>query len=121
MDRSQARSELNSLGIDYTDVDEFLGSLRAGALATGGAGNLAAVKLFVVAGMDVNAKGRDGGTALHEAVGQGRLDIVKYLVDRGACVRARDDYGRTPRGRAAERGHTDVVAYFDSLDEADDE
>ena len=119
MDQSQARAELERLGIDYTDVEKFLGSLKAGNLAAGGAGNLAAVKLFVVAGMDVNAKGKDGGTALHEAAGQGRLDIVKYLVDRGACVRVRDAYGRTPRGRA--QGHTDVVEYFDSLADDDDE
>lgn len=114
MDRSQARSELAGRGIDYTDVEKFHEAARAG--------DLAAVKLFVAAGMSVDAVGGEyGGTALHEAAGQGRLAVVQYLESEGASVRARDDYGYTPRGRAHKAGHRAVVAYFDSLDDDDDE
>ena len=115
MSKSDARAELDSLGIDYTDVDKFFDLLEEGALALGGAGNFAVVKLFVVAGMDVDAKDRDGGTALHWAADRGRLDIVKFLKCAGASLRDRDDAGLTPRGRAVRRGHTAVVDYLESV------
>ena len=113
MDRSQARSELAGRGIEFT-ADVFVKEAEWGKLEI--------VKLFVAAGMSVDAVGGEyGGTALHEAAGQDRLAVVQYLVSQGASVRARDDYGYTPRGRAHKAGHRAVVAYFDSLDDDDDE
>ena len=115
MDQSQARAELERLCIDYTDVDTFFDLLEEGALALGGAGNVDVVKLFVAAGMDVDAKDRYGQTALHVAAGRGRLDIVKFLKCAGANLEARDAAGYTPLGRAGRRGHTDVVDYLRSV------
>ena len=106
MDRSQARSELERLGIDYTDVKKFLDSARSG--------NLEDVKLFVAAGMPVDAVGGEyGGTALHEAAYGGSLAVVQYLVEREADVNTRDDYGYTPRGRAHKGGRRDVMKYLE--------
>ena len=75
-----ARAALDSLGIAYTDWE-----FREAAAS----GNLAVVKLFVAAGMSVNARDEDGWTALLFAAGLGRLSVVAFLVGAGADVNAR--------------------------------
>ncbi len=59
--------------------------------------------------LDVNAKDRDGRTALRKAAGEGRLKVVKLLLQRGADVNAKDEDGRTALMCAAIRGHAAVV------------
>jgi ankyrin repeat protein len=56
---------------------------------------LAAAKLCLDRGADVNAAGGDGQTALHVAVGVSD-ELVKYLVERGARLDVKDQLGRTP-------------------------
>jgi len=58
---------------------------------------------------DVNAKGNNGTTPLHEAAGIGSKDVVELLLAKGADVNARDGEGDTPLHRAAAAGHKDVV------------
>jgi ankyrin repeat protein len=59
------------------------------------------VRALLDAGVDVNARGEHGMTALHVAVGR-PLDVVRELVERGASLNAREEvYGGTPTGRAS--------------------
>lgn len=54
------------------------------------------IKFLVERGVDINARGDCGFTALHLAVdsAEASLDLVKFLVDSGADIHARDENGR---------------------------
>jgi uncharacterized protein len=54
------------------------------------------VKLLVEQGIDVNAVGQYGWTALHAAAYQGLTDVIEYLVSKGADVNQMDVFGQTP-------------------------
>ena len=56
---------------------------------------LAAVKILVAAGVDVNAANEAGFTALHGAAYRGDNDIIQSLVEHGANVNAQEFRGRT--------------------------
>jgi ankyrin repeat protein len=57
---------------------------------------LAAVKMLVDLGNDVNATNDRGETALHGAAYRGANTIVQYLVDKGAKLDVRSNQGWTP-------------------------
>jgi uncharacterized protein len=57
---------------------------------------LAALKVAVDLGMDVNAANKDGRTPLHGAAYLGANDIIKFLIEHGANVNAQDKYLQTP-------------------------
>jgi cytohesin len=63
--------------------------------ATGG-GDIEAVKEFLAAGVDVNAKNDWGETPLHRAAVKGRKEMAELLIAKGADVNAKDNKGRTP-------------------------
>jgi hypothetical protein len=66
-----------------------LGAVQSGKTNT--------VKLFLEAGMNVNAKDRSGWTALHFAsTSPFSIDIVKLLLSKGADVNAKTKDGDTP-------------------------
>jgi ankyrin repeat protein len=80
---------------------------------------VAAAKLCLDNGADVNAHDAAGATALHLAVATSD-DLVKELAERGARLDAKDQLGRTPldvalgvggegRGRAGGRGAAPAV------------
>lgn len=46
--------------------------------------------------INVNARGREGGTPLSDACYQGNYEIVQTLLAKGARVNAVDDFGNTP-------------------------
>ncbi|MCX5645766.1 MAG: ankyrin repeat domain-containing protein [Phycisphaerae bacterium] len=74
-------------------------------------------ELIIDEGIDVNARGEDGSTALHVASGWGRIDIAKLLLAKGADVNARtvsqwSDNGSTPLHWAARCGRCDIAALF---------
>jgi uncharacterized protein len=71
-DSLAARKDLNQMGVEYTE-QQFAKSA--------GAGDMTAVKLFLDAGMDVNA---GGGAALGLAAGRGQTEMVKLLLSKGA-------------------------------------
>jgi ankyrin repeat protein len=54
------------------------------------------VKLLVEHGVDVNAAGQFGWTALHAAAYQGLNDVAAFLVSKGAKIDAKDGFGQTP-------------------------
>jgi ankyrin repeat protein len=79
---------------------------------------LAAVKLLVELGFDVNASWRwpHDQTALHGAAFNGNLEMVRYLVANGADPKREDcSFHATPRGWAEHNDQTAVVEYLDSL------
>jgi ankyrin repeat protein len=56
---------------------------------------IAAIKLFLDAGADVNQSTTNGDTPLHAAAARDGGQIVRYLVSRGANLDAKDKSGRT--------------------------
>ena len=72
VEQTDARKELKQMGVEYTG-QQFATSA--------GAGDMSVVKLFLDAGMDVNA---GGGAALGLAAGRGQIEMVKFLLSKGA-------------------------------------
>jgi uncharacterized protein len=54
------------------------------------------VKLLVERGVDINAVGQYGWTALHQASYQGLTDVIEFLVSKGANINEMDAFGQTP-------------------------
>ena len=70
-------------------------------------GNIEAVKKFLAAGIDVNAKAFiTGSTPLHIAATK---EVVELLIAKGAGVNAKEKYDMTPLHPAASTGHKEVV------------
>ena len=112
-EEEEARAALDSLGIEYAE-ETFHAAAEAG--------NLEVVKLFVEAGIDIDATNNYGSTALHVAAGSGHLEIVKYLVGQGVSVTATNNYGSTALYVALARNHTDVAGYLKAVvDDGDDD
>lgn len=61
--------------------------------------------LLVTSGANLNAKGPNGGTALHEAARKGDEEVARMLLDRGADRAIKDYEGYTPWQRAQQAGH----------------
>jgi ankyrin repeat protein len=60
-----------------------------------GAGNVDCVRALIAAGANLEAKDRDGMTALIESAILGNADCVKALIAAGADVNAKDRHGKT--------------------------
>ena len=73
------------------------------------AADQAIMRLLLDGGADVQARGKDGNTALHTAAWSNRADLAALLLERGAAVDARNDSGMTPLHYAAPAGHAEVV------------
>ncbi|MDR0392169.1 MAG: ankyrin repeat domain-containing protein, partial [Planctomycetaceae bacterium] len=81
------------------DTDKKYNAEASKKLVSNAVLSLDEVKELVELGADVNAKGRNGMTALHKYSSRGiyNLEIVKYLVSKGANVNAvKSDDGLTP-------------------------
>jgi len=80
---------------------------------------LAAIRLALDAGVDVNAQNATGDTALHTAVtsGGGQPAIIKLLVERGARLDVKNKADRTPLDAAsrARQPNEKVVALLKEL------
>jgi ankyrin repeat protein len=63
--------------------------------------DIARVKDLIARGADVNAKGKDGQSYLHEAASKGHVEIVKLLIEKGADINARNKYGNSALHYAA--------------------
>jgi len=64
---------------------------------------LEVVKLLLEKNSGVNAKDKDGKTALILALENGRLDVAEALINAGADVNVGDDSGKTAVAYAEER------------------
>lgn len=79
---------------------------------------IAAVEVCLDAGLDINATGANGETALHHAItGRGDLEVVKYMVNHGASLTIKNARGQTPleAAKASRKDRSDIVKYLSSL------
>merc|ERR1712212_807390 len=67
------------------------------------------VEVLLQNGADVNAKTKDGSTALMMAAGYGQKDIVKLLLQNNANINVKNKYGTTALMSAAHEGYNDSV------------
>lgn len=76
--------------------------------------NIESVALLAGAGADPNARGHQGGTALHRAASDtpGAFAVSALLLSVGADPSLRDDGGRTPAELAASRGGRELAALY---------
>ncbi|KAK6189738.1 hypothetical protein SNE40_001737 [Patella caerulea] len=71
------------------------------------------INFLVKRGFDLNAKDKDGCTALHLAAGRGKTETVSILIKNGASVFERDNKGRLPSHAAcaAQGGRNDINSH----------
>jgi uncharacterized protein len=76
---------------------------------------IAAVQVCLDNGLDVNAAGANGNTALHDAIG-GRegVDVVRYLTEHGADPAIKNTRGQTAleAAKAGRKDRSDIVKFF---------
>lgn len=67
--------------------------------------------VLVDGGANVNAKGLDDDTPLHDATTSGNLKMVKFLIEHGADPFVKNTKGKTPSDYAA----THIFEYLQSI------
>ena len=72
-------------------------------------GDLQAIKNQLLAGIDVNGRGKERISALIEASLEGKSGIVEFLLEKGAEVNAQTEYGLTALMAASREGHLEIV------------
>ena len=72
-------------------------------------GDTEALKEFLAAGADVNAKNKYGSTPLRYAAGNGHKEVHELLITKGADVNAKAGDGTTPLHNAAVYGHNEIA------------
>jgi imidazolonepropionase-like amidohydrolase/outer membrane protein assembly factor BamB len=83
---------------------------KAELLAAAKKGDVAAVKALLAKGVDVNAKGDYGATALAFAADKGHLEVVKLLIEHKADVNNKDTfYKATPLDWAVMHDHVEIA------------
>lgn len=78
-------------------------------IASAETGNVAALRLLLDAGIDVNTGDARGKTALIAASEHGHVAVVRLLLDRGADVHVKNTMGVTALMLATLLDHPDVV------------
>ena len=69
---------------------------------------------------DIDAKSKNGWTALHSASKSGHLEVVKHLVERKGCdINVKSNLNNTPLHLACNTGHLDVVKYLSDNESCD--
>jgi ankyrin repeat protein len=96
-----ASKEVAPRELPATSVDELFEVVRSG--------NAEAVRALASAGVDPNAKGRDGKTALMLAAEMGRAGAVQVLLESGAKPDVQTLQGTTALGLAARNHHGETV------------
>lgn len=96
---TSARTALGQMGLSFTP-DDFARSA--------GNGDVAAVKLFLAAGMDPSARSETEGSALGTAAFKGHKEVVAALLGAGART-APEGHDPSALSDAAAGGHADIV------------
>lgn len=74
------------------------------------------IKSLLEKNADINAKDKDGVTALWLAANGGSLEIVNILLENSADINVKDTNGRTALGAARRSGHEDIVQILKKAD-----
>lgn len=90
--------------VNAKDKDGNTALIRASA-----SGDVDSVTSLIVAGADIEGRGKYGMSALIAAAHKGKTDCVKTLVAAGANINAESNGGRAALAWAAELKHTDNV------------
>ena len=88
--------------------EDLLASLRNAIQS----GNLEETKKIVEQGVDLNAHGENGGTALSAAAFHGRPAHARFLLNQGAKVTVPNRDGNTPLHVAAFMGRSEIVKLY---------
>lgn len=94
------KRELERRGIAYS-VESFHNIVGAGYKDT--------TELFLKAGMNINAGGPSGDTALMVAAVTGNIEMLKFLIQKGADVNTKNIHGYTATMYTASIGNTEVL------------
>jgi ankyrin repeat protein len=97
------KRELERRGIAYS-VESFHNIV--------GAGYGEMTELFLKAGMNINARGPNGDTALMVAAVTGNIEMLKFLIQKGADVNARNNEGYTALMYIASIGNIEVLEFL---------
>lgn len=90
----------------FSGTPALAGPLHDAAMA----GNLAAVKRLLNAGVAVDQPGFIGRTSLIMAATEGQVDVVELLIDRGADINLLDAADGSALHYATLEGHGEVVS-----------
>jgi ankyrin repeat protein len=91
--QNQANALMLAAGLGWRDGSPAAPSFDQGSEEDA----IAAIKLCVAAGLDINATTASGDTALHAAIsGRGSEAIIRFLAENGANLQAKNKQGRTP-------------------------
>ena len=85
---------------------------REGRTALHLAANVRVAMLLLEKGADVKAKSNNGETPLHVAASWGRRDVGETLVEAGADLNSQTNAGKTPLHNAAMAAHADMVEFL---------
>ncbi|MGA7887441.1 MAG: ankyrin repeat domain-containing protein [Acidobacteriaceae bacterium] len=77
-------------------------------------GDLAAIRLLLDAGAEVNATQAGGFTPLHSAASAGRREAAALLLARGADPAQADHHGNPPAHYARQRGHAELADWLEA-------
>jgi hypothetical protein len=94
------RKVLEKKGLPFTQ-ESFLKEVRAG--------NREHAELFIKAGMDINARDKDGSTALMVTSEKGESEMAQLLIQNGADVNANNIDGYTALMYAAYKGNVQIA------------
>jgi len=92
---------------DITAVDDDSGFTPLGQASYHG--HVEVARLLLEYGADMEARDREGSTALLLASQGGYVDVVRVLLQHGANRKARDENGRSPLEWASERGYVGLA------------
>lgn len=101
--KEKAAQELETSGYKATPED-FLRAAENG--------DIRALELFAKQGTDLNAKDKNGWTALHLAARAKRQESVAFLIESGMSIDTPGLDGITPMMLAAREGHHTMVRYL---------
>jgi hypothetical protein len=89
--RQEDHAEVEQLMRRHPDlIGQLTGADHAALVEAASEGRTGAVRLMLDTGFPPDARGEDGGTALHAAAYAGSANSVQLLLDRGAAIEARD-------------------------------